>query len=124
MKTKTRLLPGHTMHLLFIGSFLSLLSVVDAAAHTPDYRPYVVQRHYVVSQPRSFPHWLHKDRKFQRWYLGNRYRLRPDLSWQRVYDVYYFEKRHRPHDRKFRGRVMYDYGYRTYRERPRRHRHK
>lgn len=128
MKTKTRDFLTRTMYSLFIGSFLSLVSVADATAHTSDYRPYVVQRHYVVSQPRNFPRWLRADRKFQRWYLGNRYRLRSDLSWQRTYDIYYYEKHYRahnrPHQHKFRGRVMYDYGYRTYWESPGRRKHK
>jgi len=124
MKTKTRQLLSRTLYTLLLGTCLSLVSVADATAHNTDYRPYVVQRQYVVSRPQSFPRWLRDDRRFQHWYHGNRYRLQRNLSWQRVYDIYYLEKRHRVRNRSYRGRVMYDYGYRTYRERPRKHKHR
>jgi len=124
MKTKTRLISGRMINSLMVGTCLSLLSVADATAHNTDYRPYVVHRQYAVSHSRGLPRWLHEDRKFQRWYLANRYRLQRNLSWQRVYDIYYSGKRYRRQHGKFHGRVMHDHGYRTYRDSSGRHKHR
>jgi hypothetical protein len=45
------------------------------------------------------------------------------MSWNRLYDIYRFERRHRWHGRRIYGRVYRDRAYPSYYPVPRRHRH-
>ena len=106
----------HTISSLIIGICLFLIGAADASAHEIDFRPYAVQRHYAPGQSGVLPDWLRGNREFQRWHLNSRYRSTRCLSWQRLYNIYSFEKRYRLQHRKFHGKVYRDCGYRNYRK--------
>ncbi len=112
-----------TISSLIIGACLFLTGAADASAHEIAFRPYVVHRQYAAGQTRLFPGWLRRNREFQRWYLNTRYLSMRRLSWQRLYDIYSFEKRYRLQNRKFYGKVYRDYGYRTYRKKSKKRQH-
>lgn len=99
---------------LIVGACLFLASAPDASAHGTEYRPYIVNDHYVVGRIRHFPTWLRRDRDFQHWYLHSRYRFTRRMSWHRIYDLYIFERRYHRHKRKYYGNVYRDYRYRTH----------
>ena len=120
MKTKTKYLAKQTLAMLIIGACFSMLSATEATAGDKQHRSHVVYSHYAYSKPARMPRWLRGDREFKYWYLSNRYALRSNLSWQRRYDIFQYERYYRLKDRRFRGRVMHDSRYRTYRDKPRR----
>ena len=41
-----------------------------------------------------FPRWLRAKQDFQRWYYYSHYRYMRRLSWQRLYDLYLYDKRY------------------------------
>ena len=123
MNTKTDDFRNCTISTLVIGTCLLLAMTADAGAHDVEYRPYVVTRHYMHNQPLTLPRWLRANREFQHWYAGSRYRLRPDLGWQRIYDVYCFEKRYQSQGRRYYGRVVHDRTSRANRKKSKKRRH-
>ena len=123
MNAKTSHSLNRTKNSLLIGACLLLVATADAAAHEVIYRSYAVQRPHIRAQAPTFPHWLHRNRNFQRWYLGSRYRSMRDPSWHRLYEIYYLEERLRLQNRRFHGKVVHDRGYRTHRARPHKRRH-
>lgn len=114
MKTILRMAGNRVISSLLIGTCLCLLGVADASAHGKGHRAHVVKRQPAVIVTQSFPRWLQNERQFQRWYIGNRYRLQCGQGFQRAYDIYRFEKDNALRDRRFRGRVMLDRSYRIY----------
>ena len=120
MQTETRKTLKRGVPLLLLGTWLSVAGITTAEAHGNGYRHYVAHRHYDYVKPVNFPRWLRSEREFQRWYVQNQYRLKRNLSWQRRYEVFYLEKSYRLKQRRFRGRVARDRGYRTYWNQPKR----
>ena len=112
-----------TISSLIIGTSLFLAGATDASAHKTDYRSYVVHRQYSSSHTRTFPGWLRRDREFQHWYLNTRYRAMPRLSWQRLYNIYCFDKRYRLQSHRFYGEAYRDYGYRSYQRKSKKRKH-
>lgn len=83
---------------LVIMSALALASVPEASAHGSHYRAY--DRHHVVRHSHSYPYWLRRNHEFHRWYLHSHYRNHYYLSWNRLFDIYRYERRYqRPHRR-------------------------
>lgn len=81
---------------------LWLGGVADASAHGVEIRPAYVQVHYVHGRDVTFPGWLMRNRKFQRWYWNSQYRFRRHTSWERVYNLYLVDKRlYRPDRRSY-----------------------
>jgi len=107
---------------LIFGTGLLLVSAADASPHQIEYRPYVAHSQYVYGRTRAFPGWLHRNRDFQRWYSHSRYRPMGHMSWQRLYDIYYFDRSNRWQSHGSYGNVYRDNGHRTYRRQPKRHR--
>ncbi len=81
---------------LLIASALSLASVPEASAHESRYASY--DRHTIVRHAGHYPHWLRRDYDFRRWYLHSRFRYDFYLSWDRLFDIYRYERKyHRPY---------------------------
>ena len=102
---------------------LTLAGVTDATAHPGkgskgSKRHKVHTTHVVYHHARKMPGWLKRHHEFGHWYRANHYRLRPGLSWNRLYDIYSFEQRYLLYGSRFYGRVVYDRGYRVYYGRP------
>ena len=75
-----------------------------ADAHDVDHRVYKWYPQYsqVREYKREFPHWLRKDRDFKRWYHHNQFNRVRRVSWNRLYDMYRYERTHyayKPHKR-------------------------
>jgi len=91
---------------LIITSALGMASVPEASAHGSHNRAY--DRHYVVRHGHSYPYWLRRNYDFHRWYVGSRFRYDFYMSWDRLFDIYRYERKyHRPYryyDRRGRDR--------------------
>lgn len=108
---------------LMFGAGLLVLGAVNASAHEIEHRPDYVQHHYAYARSRFYPGWLKRNRQFQRWYFHNQYRFKRHISWNRLYDIYRLERRHRWHGRRTYNKVYRDRAYPTYYPVPRKHRH-
>lgn len=94
---------------------LALTFAQPAAAHKVGHRPAVTNQYYRLYDRQHgrryvFPRWLQRDRDFQRWFLRNDYRYVTGYnrggSWEELYSLYRFERRHwRNGHRRFRGKV-------------------
>lgn len=81
---------------LLIASTLVLTAVSEASAHAGPYRAY--ERHVVVRHGHSYPRWLSRNSDFHRWYWRSHYRNDFYLSWDRLFEIYRYERRyHRPY---------------------------
>ena len=104
-----------------IGICLAMFSVADANAHDvykPGYRSHVVHHHYSYQKPGRYPHWLKQNYQFQHWFVANKYRLKPNINWQRRYDIFRYEKSQWVNSQRYKGRVVRSSGYRTYWNKP------
>ncbi len=92
---------------LLIAGALSLVSVPEASAHGNRYASY--DRHTVVRYGESYPYWLRRNVDFGRWYLRSHYRHDLYLGWDRLFEIYRYERKYhrlyRHYDR--RGRHRY-----------------
>lgn len=77
---------------LVITSALALAPVPEALADASHYRSY--DGHYVVRHGHSYPYWLRRNYDFHRWYWSSHYRHDFHTSWDRLFDVYRYERRH------------------------------
>ncbi len=91
---------------LLITSVLGLAFVPEASAQGSRYASY--DRHYVVRGGESYPYWLRRNYDFRRWYLRSHYHNDFYLGWDRLFDIYRYERKyHRPYrhyDRRGRHR--------------------
>lgn len=70
----------------------------SASAHEVKYAYGVNHGYYVHDRSaRHFPRWLRARRDFQHWYHRSHYRYMRRLSWERLYDLYLYEKRRAGH---------------------------
>ena len=99
---------------LLIVSALSLASVPEASAHGSQYGGH--GRHYVVRYGHSYPYWLHRNYDFHRWYWRSHYRDDFYMSWDRLFDIYRYERKYRRPHRYYDRR-----GYYRHRKQHRRH---
>ncbi len=81
---------------LVIASALAWASVPEALAHGSRDRAY--DRYYVVRHGHGYPYWLRRHDEFHRWYLRSHYRHDFYVSWDRLFDIYRYERKyHRPY---------------------------
>ena len=97
---------------LLIASAMGLATVPEASAHGSHNRAY--DRHAVVRYGHRYPYWLRRHYDFQRWYVRSRYRYDFYMSWDRLYDIYGYERKYR--------RSYRDYDRREYDRRRKHHR--
>ncbi len=103
-----------------IAGGLLLLESPEAAAHKEIRNVYPPSFHYRVESRRAkhMPHWLHHKKSFRRWYRNSRLRHNRRLSWNRLFDIYRWERyQAKVHRRSHRHRDWYadDYGYKRHR---------
>lgn len=98
---------------LLITIALSLAAVSEASAHGSRYVSY--DRHTVVRYGESYPYWLQRNYDFRHWYLRSRYRHDFYPGWDRLFDIYRYERKyHRPYryyDRRGRKRHREHHGH-------------
>ncbi len=81
---------------LVITSALALAIVPEASAHGSQYGSY--DRHHVVRHGHSYPYRLRRHYDFHRWYWHSHYRYDFYVSWDRLFDIYRYERKyHRPY---------------------------
>ncbi len=88
---------GLARSLIFLAGSV-LLAPSSASAHEVTY-VYSVNHGYDAHN-RSvwhFPRWLRARQDFQHWYFRSHYRYMRRISWQRLYDLYLYEKRRARH---------------------------
>lgn len=104
MKTKRLLMSGAAVFLI--------LSAASASAHDSghqhrdrdndryddrrEHRYYAAPkpRHHYYTRSNKMPRWLKKHREFKSWYKQTRFKRNRSLSWNRLYDIYAWERRH------------------------------
>jgi len=96
---------------LLIASALGLVTMPEASAHGSRDKAY--DRHYVVRYGHKYPNWLRRNNDFHRWYIRSHYRHDFYMSWDRLFDIYRYERKYyrpyryydrRDHDRHRRQR--------------------
>ena len=99
---------------LVIVSALSLVYVPEASPHGSEYRGH--DRHTIVRHGHSYPYGLHRNYDFHRWYWRSHHRYDIQMSWDRLFDIYRYERKYR------RPSYYYDRrGYYRQRKQHRRH---
>ena len=104
-QTMNRLATGIAWSLVTLAG-ISLFAAPEASAHDVTRVRYVDYDYYPYRQSTHiFPRWLRAKQDFQRWYSFSHYRYMRRLSWQRLYDLYLYDKRYSRHA------WRYDYKY-------------
>jgi len=99
--------------LLVLTGALFAGGVPEASAHGSNVGSHIAyDRHYVVRHGHSYPRWLRRHDDFHRWYWRSHFRNDYYLSWNRLYDIYRYERKYRR-----------SYRYSDYRGRHRHHGH-
>lgn len=99
---------------LVITGALILASVPEASASGGQYRAY--DNHYAVRQGHNYPYRLRRNDDFRRWYGRSHYRYGFYTSWDRLFDIYRYERRYQRPYRYYDRR-----GYNRHRRHRRRH---
>jgi len=92
-----------------IAGGLLLLDSPEAAAHKEVRTVYQPSAHYRVEhrRVRHMPRWLKRDRAFHRWYKRTHLRKYRRMSWNRLYEMYLWERvyasRHHRGDHHYRN---------------------